>query len=217
MSFQFPHILPAVTFKERTHLDEFNQEAMQLKEKIMEKYFQLGMEQGFSKVLLDQVAAELSISKKTIYKFFTSKEEIISACIDDVFATIDAEVLPIMTDHSISIIDKITRLPEIVAKHLMFFTRHQVVEIQRAFPHLWNKVLEQRKIRIDRYEALFRVAKEKGYIIDIDPKVITHFFLVTIEAFTKESFMNEHNISYAQSLQIVSSILLEGILNEPKA
>lgn len=87
-------------------MDEINQEAMQLKDKIMKKYFQLGMEQGFSKVLLDQVASELSISKKTIYKFFTSKEEIISACIDDVFTTIDAEVLPIMTDQSIGIIEK---------------------------------------------------------------------------------------------------------------
>lgn len=196
-------------------MDEINQESVQLKDKIMKKYFQLGMEQGFSKVLLDQVAAELSISKKTIYKFFTSKEEIISACIDDVFTTIDAEVLPIMTDQSIGIIEKITRLPEIVAKHLMFFTRQQVVEIQRTFPHLWSKVLEQRKLRIERYEALFRVAKDKGLIIDVDPKLIVHFFLVTIEAFTKESFMDEHNISYAESLQMVSRILLEGILSKP--
>src|SRR5690606_1058834 len=188
---------------------------MQLKDKIMKKYFQHGMEQGFSKVLLDQVASELSISKKTIYKFFTSKEEIISACIDDVFTTIDAEVLPIMTDQSIGIIEKITRLPEIVAKHLMFFTRQQVVEIQRTFPHLWSKVLEQRKLRIERYEALFRAAKERGFIIDVDPKLLVHFFLVTIEAFTKESFMDEHNISYAESLQMVSKILLEGILSKP--
>lgn len=195
-------------------MDEINQEAMQLKDKIMKKYFQLGMEQGFSKVLLDQVASELSISKKTIYKFFTSKEEIISACIDDVFTTIDAEVLPIMTDQSIGIIEKITRLPEIVAKHLMFFTRQQVVEIQRTFPHLWSKVLEQRKLRIERYEALFRAAKERGFIIDVDPKLLVHFFLVTIEAFTKESFMDEHNISYAESLQMVSKILLEGILSK---
>jgi len=195
-------------------LDEINQESMQLKDKIMKKYFQLGMEQGFSKVLLDQVASELSISKKTIYKFFSSKEEIISACIDDVFTTIDAEVLPIMTDQSIGIIEKITRLPEIVAKHLMFFTRQQVVEIQRTFPHLWSKVLEQRKLRIERYEALFRAAKERGFIIDVDPKLLVHFFLVTIEAFTKESFMDEHNISYAESLQMVSKILLEGILSK---
>ncbi|MCM3634993.1 MULTISPECIES: TetR/AcrR family transcriptional regulator [Paenibacillus] len=195
-------------------MDEINQEAMQLKDKIMKKYFQLGMEQGFSKVLLDQVASELSISKKTIYKFFTSKEEIISACIDDVFTTIDAEVLPIMTDQSIGIIEKITRLPEIVAKHLMFFTRQQVVEIQRTFPHLWSKVLEQRKLRIERYEALFRAAKERGFIIDVEPKLLVHFFLVTIEAFTKESFMDEHNISYAESLQMVSKILLEGILSK---
>ncbi|MCR8657747.1 TetR/AcrR family transcriptional regulator [Paenibacillus endoradicis] len=186
----------------------------QLKEEIMDKYFQLGMEQGFSKVLLDQVASELSISKKTIYKIFTSKEHIISSCIDSVFEKIDAEVLPIMTNSSISILDKIKLLPEIVANQLDFFTRHQVVEIQRSFPDLWTKVLEQRKIRIERYEGLFQAAKSKGYINDIDSKMIVQFFLVAIEAFTKESFMIEHNMSYSQSLEIVTKILLEGILNK---
>lgn len=186
-----------------------------LKTKIMKQYFHLGMEQGFSKVLLDQVAAQLSISKKTIYKVFSSKEEIISACIDDVFSTIDAEVLPIMTDPSITIIDKITRLPVIVAKHLSFFTSQQVVDIQRAFPHLWSQILQQREQKIERYEALFRTAQEQGYIIDMDPKLIVHFFLVTIEAFTEENFLSKHNVSYAQSLQMVSNILLEGILKQP--
>jgi len=196
-------------------LNELTHESMQLKTKIMKQYFQLGVEQGFSKVLLDQVAAQLSISKKTIYKFFASKEEIISACIDDVFSSIDAEILPIMSDHSISIIDKITALPAIVAKHLSFFTSEQVVEIQRAFPHLWNKIVQQREQKIERYEALFRAAQEQGYIVDTDPKMIVQFFLVTIEAFTEESFLSKHNVSYAQSLQMVSKILLEGILKQP--
>ncbi|HIW32347.1 MAG TPA: TetR/AcrR family transcriptional regulator [Candidatus Paenibacillus intestinavium] len=186
----------------------------QLKEEIMDIYFQLGMEHGFSKVLLDQVASELSISKKTIYKTFTSKEDIISQCIDLVFEKIDREVLPIMTNPSIGIIDKIMLLPEIVANQLDFFTRHQVVEIQRSFPNLWTKVLEQRKIRIERYEGLFHAAKNQGYINDIDSKMIVQFFLVAIEAFTKESFMTEHNVSYSQSLEIVTKILLEGILNK---
>lgn len=196
-------------------MNELIQDSMQLKTKIMKQYFQLGLEQGFSKVLLDQVAAQLSISKKTIYKFFASKEDIISACIDDVFSTIDAEVLPIMSDPSLSIIDKITRLPTIVAKHLSFFTSQQVVEIQRAFPHLWNKIVQQREQKIERYEALFRAAQAQGHIIDADPKMIVHFFLVTIEAFTEESFLSKHNVSYAQSLQMVSEVLLKGILKQP--
>lgn len=195
-------------------MNEFEQHSEQLRDKIMNKYFQLGSEQGFSKVNLDQVATELSISKKTIYKYFSGKEGIISACIDHVFATIDQKVLPITNDRSIDIIEKITQLLEIVASHLNFFTKQQVVEIQRAFPHLWEQVLEQRKQRIERYEALFRIAREKGYIIDVEPKIIVGFFLATIETFTEESFMNEHGVSYAQSLQTATHILLNGILRK---
>lgn len=187
-------------------------EARQLKERIMDKYFELGVEQGFSKVLLDQVASELSISKKTIYKFFPSKEQIISACIDTVFGKIDAEILPIMNNPSLDVLDKIKILTEKVAGHLSFFTRLQVIEIQRTFPELWSKILEQRKIRIERYDSLFQYAQQNGYFIDIDSKIILHFFLNTIEAFTSESFLEEHDLSYSESLHLATKILLDGVL-----
>ena len=189
-------------------------ETEQLQVKIIDKYFQLGMEQGFSKVLLDQVATELSISKKTLYKIFRGKEHIIEATIDTIFQKIDLEVLPIMHDTSLSIIDKITMLPPIVAKHLTFFTRDQVVDIQHAYPQLWAKITNERDIRIKRYEGLFRVAKERGYIINIDASIIIQLFLAAMDVFTKEAFLIEHNVSYSQSLQIVTNILLEGILNK---
>jgi len=189
-------------------------ETDQLRARIIDKYFQLGMEQGFSKVLLDQVATELSISKKTLYKIFNGKEHIIETTIDSIFRKIDLEILPIMHDTSLNIIDKLTMLPQIVAKHLTFFTRDQVVDIQHVYPQLWTKIDTERNIRIKRYEDLFRVAKERGYIINIEPSMIIQLFLTAMEVFTKETFLTEHNVSYSQSLQIVTNVLLEGILNK---
>lgn len=187
---------------------------LELISKIKQKYFQLGTEQGFSKVVLDQVASELSISKKTLYKYFSGKEDIISACIDDVFATIDEEIMPIMTSPTLGIIDKITKLPAIVAKHLQFFSSEQVVDIQRAFPQLWTKVTELRSQKIARYEALIQAAQSQDLLIDVDSKILLEHYLMTIEAFTKESFISKHGLSYAQASQLVNHIILNGILRK---
>jgi AcrR family transcriptional regulator len=39
---------------------------------------------GFKSVTMDDVAAKMGISKKTIYKYFENKEELIEACVDHV-------------------------------------------------------------------------------------------------------------------------------------
>lgn len=184
----------------------------QQKIEIMEKYLELGLKDGFKSVLLDQVASELSISKKTIYKLYTNKEALIAACIDHVFQSIDDTIAPIIQDSNMDIIDKIIRLLTIVSEKLSFFTMQQVCEIQQLYPDLWEHVVRERNIRLERYEMLFEAAWKKGVIRDVDPKIIVQLLMHSIDEFTKEEFMKEHNLTYSQSLSLITSILFEGIL-----
>lgn len=188
----------------------------QQKVEIMEKYLELGLKDGFKSVLLDQVASELSISKKTIYKLYTNKEALIMACIDHVFQSIDDTIAPIIRDPSMDIIDKIIRLLTMVSEKLSFFTMQQVGEIQQLYPDLWEHVVQERNIRLERYEMLFEAARKKGVIRDIDPKIIVQLLMHSIDEFTKEGVMKEHNLTYSQSLSLITSILFEGILKPNK-
>jgi AcrR family transcriptional regulator len=55
---------------------------MEVKERILEKAGDLFMRYGIRSITMDEIAAQLGISKKTIYQFFTDKDEMVTAVID---------------------------------------------------------------------------------------------------------------------------------------
>ena len=55
---------------------------MDVKERILAKAADLFLRYGIRSITMDEIAAQLGISKKTIYQFFTDKDDMVSAVID---------------------------------------------------------------------------------------------------------------------------------------
>jgi TetR/AcrR family transcriptional regulator, cholesterol catabolism regulator len=53
------------------------------KERILEKAAELFMRFGIRSITMDEIAAQLGISKKTIYQFFTDKDAMVEAVMDE--------------------------------------------------------------------------------------------------------------------------------------
>lgn len=54
---------------------------MEVKDRILQKANDLFMRYGIRSITMDEIAAQLGISKKTIYQFFTDKDEIVEAVV----------------------------------------------------------------------------------------------------------------------------------------
>jgi AcrR family transcriptional regulator len=55
---------------------------MEYKDRILQKATDLFMRYGIRSITMDEIAAQLGISKKTIYQFFTDKDEIVEAVVN---------------------------------------------------------------------------------------------------------------------------------------
>jgi AcrR family transcriptional regulator len=55
---------------------------MEVKERILQKATDLFMRYGIRSITMDEIAGQLGISKKTIYQFFTDKDEMVDAIVD---------------------------------------------------------------------------------------------------------------------------------------
>lgn len=60
-----------------------NKEKAESKGRILEKAADLFMRYGIRSITMDEIAAQLGISKKTIYQFFTDKDEMVEAVVDE--------------------------------------------------------------------------------------------------------------------------------------
>lgn len=56
---------------------------METKERIQKKAHELFLRYGIRSVSMDDIAAQLGMSKKTIYQFFTEKDELVTAVMDE--------------------------------------------------------------------------------------------------------------------------------------
>jgi AcrR family transcriptional regulator len=56
---------------------------MEPKERILEKATELFMRYGIRSITMDEIAAQLGISKKTIYQFFTDKDAMVEAVMNE--------------------------------------------------------------------------------------------------------------------------------------
>ncbi|WP_164972718.1 TetR/AcrR family transcriptional regulator [Lacibacter luteus] len=56
---------------------------METKERIQKKAHELFLRYGIRSVSMDDIAAQLGMSKKTIYQFFSEKDELVTAVMDD--------------------------------------------------------------------------------------------------------------------------------------
>ncbi|HXB28487.1 MAG TPA: TetR/AcrR family transcriptional regulator [Puia sp.] len=56
---------------------------MENKERILEKAHDLFMQYGIRSITMDEIAAQLGISKKTIYQFFTDKDTMVEAVVNE--------------------------------------------------------------------------------------------------------------------------------------
>ena len=56
---------------------------MDVKERILQKANDLFMRYGIRSITMDEIAAQLGISKKTIYQFFTDKDEMVDGVVEN--------------------------------------------------------------------------------------------------------------------------------------
>ena len=59
-----------------------------MRDKILEKSNELFLNLGFKSVTMDEIASSLGVSKKTIYKYFKNKTELIDTVTHRMFDTI---------------------------------------------------------------------------------------------------------------------------------
>lgn len=113
--------------------------AIETQRKIIDLSFYAFNERGYTGVSMDEVARELRISKKTIYKLFSSKEEILETGLGEALDKLESEAKFIMSaDLQRSVF---YALSELYLKYLGSISRVLKAEIQEHVPHLADRLL----------------------------------------------------------------------------
>ena len=129
-----------------------------MKEKIISKATELFLKLGFKSVTMDDIASEMCISKKTIYKFFCNKEILIEESTEMVHKTIHESIDTVVAKNYNAIQEnfEIKKMFKEMFKSGEASPAHQ---LKKHYPEIYDKVMSR---EINECNTVFKQNIEKG-------------------------------------------------------
>jgi AcrR family transcriptional regulator len=173
------------------------------------------MNAGFYKVTMDEIASDLRMSKKTVYKFFPSKETLLKAIVHTLMRRIKGEVQGIISSDK-PIEEKLTTLLAFVGKHMRRLSRPFMTDVQRFAPALWKEIeIFRREQVLSQLQQMFRQAKKEGvFREDLDPDLFYLVLATTIEGIMNPQVLSKQPFSAEEAFKGIFRILYEGAFTQ---
>jgi len=176
-------------------------------EDLFREAMNLYYEQG-GKFTMDELAARLGISKKTLYERVRSKEELAVQLVEVYFAGVDELQEAIHADESLSALEKLRRL--LCATPETPMRKYHLQELKASFPAAYRALDEHLRLGWERTLAVLEQGIADGSIRDIDASLFSRIYAASIEELLMENEIHTE-LTFRQKQAQLVDILLFGI------
>lgn len=152
-----------------------------VKEKILQKAAEMFLQIGVKSVTMDEIAAELGMSKKTIYAHFPTKTKLIEATTFYVFEEISNGIDQIKSKHKNPIEEHFV-IKNFALRHLKNEKSSPQFQLQKYYPALFGVVKDKQQTLLEGLikSNLDRGVKEGYYRKEIDVPFICRIYFIEI-------------------------------------
>jgi len=187
---------------------------MEEKDKILDLTEEKICKDGFYKTTMAELASDLTMSKKTIYKYFPSKNHLVEAILKRFMKNRQKDIFPLLNSNK-NAVEKFAGLIFILSKNLSKLSEKMLNDVRIHFPTLWKELEKFRTEMInENLSKVVEQGKREGLISDYPTPIIMTIFLASIRSVVNPDFIIENNFSANQAAQITFRILMSGILTE---
>lgn len=186
-----------------------------LKNQIVEKASELFLQFGIKRITMDDIAQELSISKKTIYQHFKDKEEIITTATHQHMKK-ECDRMSEVKKQSTNAVEHLYLISKCMRESFNNINASILYDLKKYYKKAWNEYseFEEKHIYEEIVKTLKQGIKEGHFRKEIDVEIMATLRMTEIRmSFDKDLF--DHN---KYSLFDIQSQLLEhytyGILTE---
>lgn len=195
------------------------------KQKIKETARSLFYAEGFTSVTMHDIATNLSMSKKTLYQFYSGKQELLEAIIGDFEILVSGKIEDILNDSSLPFTEKLQAFLSYLGKAMNQISNVLLHDIQMHLPVMWERLENYKRVAaFDRFDRLIAEGMRDGYVRkDIDRPVIIALYSCAIEYLLdpefqshlprhiREGFPNTTGAIFDQIIRVIfEGILIEG-------
>ncbi|MFC2084756.1 TetR/AcrR family transcriptional regulator [Bacteroidota bacterium] len=187
---------------------------MDTKQKILAYSADKFMRFGLYKVSMDQLSREMRISKKTIYKYFKSKNELIEQAVQFKTQNVEKSVIEIIKSNQNSV-EKINSFGQILFNLTKNVSETWFYDLKIHYIHIWDYLEKFRtRVIIENFIKIIEQGKSEGYIINKPTQIILAVIISSIRAVINPDFLLNNNFSSRNAAQITFNIIFNGIFTK---
>jgi len=183
---------------------------MEVKDKILKESFQLFCRRGIKSVSMDDIAAHLSMSKKTIYKWFENKDQVVDGALRIYLYDMHSDCCQISSQAG-NAIEELFAVMQLVRQKMAGVHAAVFYDLQKFHPEAfkaWNTFKNQ-VILQQILDNLRKGVAEGFYRADFDLEIMARLRLLQVEhAFNPDFFPpDQFNLQQVQ-LTILEHFML---------
>jgi AcrR family transcriptional regulator len=176
-------------------------EETDIKDKILNGAMELFMKYGVRSVSMDDIARHLSVSKKTIYQYFTDKDDVVTRVAHHHLDTTKGEFDSFRAD-SKNAIDELVKISQCLKKDMQEMNASLLFDLHKYHPKAWNVWLEYKNkhIRASIIDNMVQGIEEGYFRPEINPDILSAVRLEQVQlAFDDHVFPHDRfNLSEVQ-------------------
>lgn len=169
---------------------------------------------GLRPVTMDDIAKDLSISKKTLYKYFANKEELVRKGVNESFTSISSRMLALLDYKDGNAIDMLFQMDAQVCHSIEEHDPSIQFQLERYYPEV-SASLEKRKREIVlrlMTENINRGKKENIYRKELNSEIVSFLYYSRARLMLQEeSFFEQNKWSIPEIMREILIYHIRGI------
>ena len=182
---------------------------------ILERASAVYMKYGIKTVTMDDLARELGISKKTIYKYFDDKNDLVRSIIE-MKVSMDAAICVNCMQNSENAIDDLFNLSKLVVEHFSNINPAVFYDLRKYHPDAWG-VMEKHKwefVQSMIQENVERGIKENIYRKSLHPEIMSRLYVSSTDAILNSNIFPWPEFKFQEVFIEMIHFQLYGMVND---
>lgn len=182
---------------------------------IIEKTSQVFMKYGIKSVTMDEIARQLGISKKTIYKYFADKKDLVRTIMETRTHSDKCKCL-VIEQEAENAIDALLLISRLVMEHIKEVHPSVFFDLQKYHNDAWQVMQKHRNNYILQLitENIVRGKSEGLYRDNIDPELIARVYNANLIAIFEGDILEGTSYKHSEVYVEFLRFLIRGLTSD---
>jgi len=181
------------------------------KKRILKGSSEAILKNGVRSFTVESLSSRLGMSKKTIYKYFPTKEVLVEKSVELFLHLIERKFKRIIKTEPNPALQFVAVM-EFIIGHVSNISVEKLADLKYRFPSVWEKMEIFRLARRDDFYMILFEAQNQGYVRkDVDVQIIATLYMNIINSTFQLEFFLKNNLAPKDTIQHFLKMVTGGL------